>query len=96
MPEKYVSESPLTYASNINLPMLIFHNSGDSRVPITQAYRLYHTLRAQDVPVRFVVYPENGHFPRDPVHVWDLYSRWLDWLATHLVGPPGAPWSRTP
>lgn len=96
MAEKYASESPVSYASNISMPMLIFHLSGDSRVPITQAFKFYHALRARDVPVRFVVYPESGHHPRDPIHVRDLYSRWLDWLADHLDGQVHEPESRSP
>ena len=96
MAEKYASESPVSYASNISMPMLIFHLSGDSRVPITQAFKFYHALRARDVPVRFVVYPESSHFPRDPIHVSDLYSRWLAWLADHLDGQVHEPESRSP
>ena len=36
-------------------------------MPITQSYRLYHALKDNGVPVKFMAYPTAGHFPGDPV-----------------------------
>ncbi|MBM4068116.1 MAG: S9 family peptidase [Planctomycetes bacterium] len=77
-------QSPITYAKKIKTPTLIVATTGDARVPITQSYRLYHALRDNGVPVRFVAYPVSGHFPGDPVRQRDLLRRWTDWLDQHL------------
>jgi dipeptidyl aminopeptidase/acylaminoacyl peptidase len=76
----YRSQSPITYARNIRTPTLIMATTGDARVPITQSYRLYHCLKDNGVPVRFVAYPVAGHFPGDPVRQKDLFRRWVAWL----------------
>ena len=43
----YEEQSPLTYAGAITTPTLILHDTGDRRVPITNAYALYHALNGQ-------------------------------------------------
>jgi dipeptidyl aminopeptidase/acylaminoacyl peptidase len=80
----YVDQSPITYATQIKTPTLILNDTGDARVPITQSYQLYHALKDNGVPVKFVAYPISGHFPVDPVRHQDVYRRWLDWLDQYL------------
>ena len=80
----YVAQSPIASASQIRTPTLILGDTGDSRVPITESYQLYHALKDNGVPVKFVAYPVPGHFPGDPVRSQDVYRRWLDWLDQYL------------
>lgn len=80
----YIAESPITYASHIKTPTLILSDTGDARVPITESYQLYHALKDNGVPVKFVAFPIPGHVPGDPVHSRDEYSRWLGWLDQYL------------
>jgi len=80
----YVAQSPITYAPQIKTPTLILSDTGDARVPIAQSYQLYHALKDNGVPVKFVAYPVPGHFPDDPVRYQDVYRRWLDWLDQYL------------
>jgi dipeptidyl aminopeptidase/acylaminoacyl peptidase len=80
----YVAQSSITYASQIKTPTLILGNIGDSLVPITQSYQLYHALKDNGVTVKFVAYPVGGHLPGGPVRRRDVYSRWLDWLDQYL------------
>jgi len=74
-------QSPIAHLHRAETPTLILCNTGDLRVPITESYKLYHALDDHDVPVEFIAYPIPGHFPRDPVHVKDVYRRWGDWIA---------------
>jgi dipeptidyl aminopeptidase/acylaminoacyl peptidase len=80
----YIAQSPITYAAQIKTPTLIMSDTGDARVPISQSYQLYHILKDNGVPVKFVAYPVAGHFPDDPVRYQDVYRRWLDWLDQYL------------
>ncbi len=80
----FLEQSPITYAPQIKTPTLIMCDTGDFRVPITQAYELYHALKDNGVPVRFFAYPVRGHFPSDPVRQADVYRRWTEWLVDHL------------
>jgi dipeptidyl aminopeptidase/acylaminoacyl peptidase len=80
----YREQSPITYAARIRTPTLILSNTGDARVPITQSYRLFHALKDNGVPVKFVAYPISGHFPADPQRRQDVVKRWLAWLDQYL------------
>ena len=83
MPQ-YLEQSPLTYARSVVTPTLIMSDTGDARVPITQSYEMYRTLKDAGTTVEFWAYPVEGHFPGDPVRALDVYTRWTDWIAKHL------------
>jgi dipeptidyl aminopeptidase/acylaminoacyl peptidase len=82
--KQYVSQSPITYAWNIDTPTLILSDTGDARVPITQSYQMFRALKDRGVTVRFWAYPVSGHFPGDPVRAMDVDRRWIDWLVQYL------------
>ena len=80
----YEKQSPITFASAITTPTLILHDTGDRRVPITNGYALYHALKDEGVPVKFIAIPVSGHEPSDPVRESDLFRVWLDWFDQYL------------
>jgi len=80
----YWKQSPIASFKEMNTPTLILHDTGDARVPITHSYRLYHALKDNGVPVKFVAYPVSGHTPPDPVRQLDTYRRWAEWLDQYL------------
>jgi dipeptidyl aminopeptidase/acylaminoacyl peptidase len=82
---RWWAHSPIAHASAIRTPTLILACTGDERAPITHAYKLFHALDDNGVPVRFVAYPVAAHAPTDPVHQRDVRRRWIDWLAEHLA-----------
>tara|TARA_B100000315_G_scaffold252938_1_gene290753 strand:+ start:4423 stop:4839 length:417 start_codon:yes stop_codon:yes gene_type:complete len=83
--QAYWNQSPMKYAHNIRTPMLILPNTLDPRVSVTQCYKLFHALKDNEVAVKFVAYPIPGHFPQDPIHVRDIYDRWIDWIEKHFA-----------
>jgi len=80
----YREQSPITHSAAMKTPTLILTDTGDARVAPTQSFKLYHALKDQGVPVKFVAYPVGGHFPADPVRAHDVYRRWLEWLGEYL------------
>lgn len=80
----YRAQSPITYASRVKTPTLIMHDTGDARVTITQGYALYHALKDNGVPVKFVAIPIAGHGPGDPIRRMDTYRRWVEWMDQYL------------
>lgn len=81
---RWRAQSPMTYFKDIRTPTLILGNVYDVRVPIVESYELFHALRDDGVPVRFVAYPTTGHLPQGPVRTADAYRRWLDWFDRYL------------
>jgi dipeptidyl aminopeptidase/acylaminoacyl peptidase len=84
----YVEQSPITYAPKIRTPTLIMTNTGDYRVPPTQAFKLYHALKDNGVETRFIGYPQPGHNAVDPVSQRDVQRRWMEWIDQYFRGTP--------
>jgi dipeptidyl aminopeptidase/acylaminoacyl peptidase len=80
----YRAQSPITYAAQMKTPTLIMHDTGDARVTITQGYSLFHALKDNGVPVKFLAFPVAGHFPGDPVRQMDVYRHWVEWMDQYL------------
>ena len=80
----YAEQSPITYANQIKTPTLIITDAGDTRVPATQSFEMYHALKDNGVDVKFIAYPVGGHFPGDPVRSADVWRRWIDWVDQHF------------
>lgn len=78
------AQSPITYAAQMKTPTLIMHDTGDARVTVTQGYSLYHALKDNGVPVKFVAFPIPGHAPGDPVRRMEMYRRWVEWMDQYL------------
>ena len=53
--------SPLKYAGNIDVPLLIIHSTMDFRAPINQGEELYVAMKMMDKKVKFVVFPGETH-----------------------------------
>jgi dipeptidyl aminopeptidase/acylaminoacyl peptidase len=81
----YVAESPITYAHQMKAPTLILSDTGDYRVPPSQAYKLYHALKGNGVTVKFIAYPVVGHSPSDPIRARDVWREWTKWLTPYLA-----------
>jgi dipeptidyl aminopeptidase/acylaminoacyl peptidase len=79
-----LEESPQSYADRVKTPTLIVTDAGDQRVPTPTSYEFYHALRAVGAPAQLLVYPTDGHFPTDPLHVEDVSRQWVDWFAQHF------------
>ncbi len=82
--QAYREQAPITYAVRIKAPTLILHNTGDQRVPVTESFILYHTLRDNGVKTKFIAYPLSGHGSSDPVHLRDVNRRWAEWIQEHF------------
>ncbi len=59
--EAVLRQSPLTYAKNIETPVLILHSEVDLRCPISQAEQLFVVLKQRRKDVEFVRFPDEDH-----------------------------------
>lgn len=82
--KKYIAQSPITDAKNIKAPTLILANTADPRVPITQSYKLYHTLIDNGTITKFMGWPIPAHNATDPVTQMEQARLWLNWMNTYL------------
>jgi len=85
--EKYWEKSPLRIAVAVKTPVLLHWGANDERVPLPHGRAWYRALRANGVPVRFVVYPGEGHTLAQPAHQKRKLEEDLAWFRKYLLGP---------
>lgn len=59
--EEYLARSPLTYAPNVQTPVLLLHGEADVRCPIEQSEQYFVTLKRLGKEVEFVRFPGCSH-----------------------------------
>ena len=74
--------SPLAYAEEIDVPMLIIHSEHDWRCPVEQGQRLFVALKQRAAEAEMLLFPGEGHeLSRSgrPVHRRQRFDAILDW-----------------
>ena len=97
--EVYLERSPLTYAPNVETPVLLMHGEADVRCPIEQSEQYFVTLKRLGKEVEFVRFPGCSHsFVRNghPRMREEYLARLLGWMNSHLVAVAGAPVASQP
>jgi dipeptidyl aminopeptidase/acylaminoacyl peptidase len=83
----YMDHSPLTYAKDMDTPLLIIHSENDLRCLMEQAEQLFIALKKQRKDVRFVRFPDENHeLSRGgrPRHRIERFGFILDWFHQYL------------
>jgi dipeptidyl aminopeptidase/acylaminoacyl peptidase len=78
--------SPLFHVENIKAPLLIAQGANDPRVNIRESNQMVAAMRARELEVGYVVYPDEGHGFARPENRLDFYGRSEEFLARHLGG----------
>ena len=83
--------SPLTYAPDVETPVLLLHGEADARCPIEQSEQYFVALKRLGKEVEFVRFPgcshlflRNGH----PRLREEYLARTLAWFDKHLIARP--------
>ena len=79
--ERHRRISPLFHAANIRRPMLVVQGANDPRVLQVESDELVAAVRRNNVPVEYVLFPDEGHgFRRkdNRVTAAEAYLRFLD------------------
>ncbi len=80
------SRSPLHRAGAITKPMLIGHGGNDVRCKITESDQMVAAMRARNIPVTYVVFPDEGHGFARPENDIAFNAIMEAFLARHLGG----------
>ncbi|HEX8900156.1 S9 family peptidase [Vitreimonas sp.] len=79
--ERHRRISPLFHAQNIRKPLLVVQGANDPRVLQVESDELVAAVRANNVPVEYVLFPDEGHgFLRkeNRITAQEAYLRFLD------------------
>jgi len=84
--------SPLNYVDRIRRPLLIGQGANDPRVKQAESDQIVEAMQAKNIPVTYVLYPDEGHGFARPENRLSFYAVTEAFLARVLEGrfePPG-------
>ncbi|MEI6122575.1 MAG: S9 family peptidase [Bacteroidota bacterium] len=73
--------SPNNFVGQWDTPILVIHGGNDFRIPYTQGMEAFDAAQLQNIPSRFLFFPNESHFvskPQDAVLWQREFFRWLD------------------
>jgi dipeptidyl aminopeptidase/acylaminoacyl peptidase len=82
--------SPIHAIDRVVAPTIVLHGANDTNVPLAEAEQVVRELERREVPVEFVLFPDEGHgFRKTPNRIRATVAivRWFD---TYLKAEPGA------
>ncbi len=53
--------SPLTHIDRVKAPTIVLHGANDTNVPVIEAEQVVENLKKRNVPVEYVLFPDEGH-----------------------------------
>ncbi len=83
-PKSYKEFSPVDYVQNWDTPILVIHNEKDFRVPLGQGMEAFTAARLQNIPARFLYFPDEGHWVNKPQNSVMWQRVFFDWLDKYL------------
>jgi dipeptidyl aminopeptidase/acylaminoacyl peptidase len=78
--------SPLFHASNIQAPLIVLQGANDPRVLQVESDEIVDAVQANNVPVEYVVFQDEGHGFRNRDNEIEGYGAILRFLDEHLAG----------
>jgi dipeptidyl aminopeptidase/acylaminoacyl peptidase len=81
-----LERSPLTYVEQIRRPLLIGQGANDPRVKQTESDQIVQAMQSKQIPVTYVLYPDEGHGFARPANRLSFYAVAEAFLARHLGG----------
>jgi dipeptidyl aminopeptidase/acylaminoacyl peptidase len=78
--------SPLTYVDRIKKPLLIAQGANDPRVKQAESDQIVAAMQAKNLPVTYVMYPDEGHGFARPQNRLSFYAITEGFLAQCLGG----------
>jgi dipeptidyl aminopeptidase/acylaminoacyl peptidase len=84
--ERHRRISPLFHAQNIKAPLLVVQGANDPRVLQVESDEIVAAVRANDVPVEYVLFPDEGHGFTKRENRITASEAYVSFLDTHLKG----------
>jgi dipeptidyl aminopeptidase/acylaminoacyl peptidase len=91
-PDRYHSESALTWAPKTVAPFLIMHGTSDPTVGFVNGLAFYNALRYNGKKAVLLAYPGEGHHLGGLANQRDLTTRFLEFFDHYLKGAPAPKW----
>ncbi len=84
--ERHRRISPLFHASNVTKPMLVVQGANDPRVLQVESDEIVAAVKANGVPVEYILFPDEGHGFRNKANRIAASDAYVKFLDTYLRG----------
>jgi dipeptidyl aminopeptidase/acylaminoacyl peptidase len=79
-----LSRSPVALVDSIQVPVMVVHGANDARVAQEDVDRFVRALEKREIPVEYMLFPDEGHRIQQPENRLKMYARIETFLAEHL------------
>jgi dipeptidyl aminopeptidase/acylaminoacyl peptidase len=76
------------FAANFKTPTLVVHGEKDYRVPVTQGFEYYNTLRQKGVPTKLLYFPDENHWVLKPQNALVWHREVFGWISKYIGNGP--------
>jgi len=84
--ERHRRISPLFHTENITKPTLVIQGANDPRVLQVESDELVAGIQANEVPVEYIIFPDEGHGFRKKINQVSASNAYVKFLDTYLKG----------
>jgi len=76
--------SPIHKADKVKTPLIVLHGSNDTNVPVVEAEQVVAALKQNNVPVKYVLFPDEGHGWRKTNNRVTSTLEIVEWFSNYL------------
>ncbi|MGK2856815.1 MAG: S9 family peptidase [Thermoanaerobaculia bacterium] len=77
--------SPIHKVDRVVAPTIVLHGANDTNVPVVEAEQVVDSLKKRNVPVKYVLFPDEGHGWRKTKNRITSAVEIVNWFVTHLA-----------
>jgi dipeptidyl aminopeptidase/acylaminoacyl peptidase len=89
-PAVYAKSSAINFIKDAKTPMLIVVGDRDGECPAPQSFEMWHALVTMHVPVKLVVYADEGHGFRKTADRLNVLERAIGWFEEYMPAAENA------
>ena len=78
--------SPIHRVDRVRAPTIVLHGANDTNVPVVEAEQVVENLKRRNIPVEYVLFPDEGHGWRKTPNRIRSTVRIVNWFETYLKG----------
>jgi dipeptidyl aminopeptidase/acylaminoacyl peptidase len=78
------SLSPIHKIDRVTAPTIVLHGANDTNVPVVEAEQVVESLKARGVPVKYVLFPDEGHGFAKTANRIRAFVELVDWFVEYL------------
>jgi dipeptidyl aminopeptidase/acylaminoacyl peptidase len=82
--EMLASISPINKVDRVIAPTIVLHGANDTNVPVIEAEQVVENLEKRGVPVKYVLFPDEGHGWRKTPNRITSTVEIVNWFGMHL------------